>query len=438
MPCSKCNDAVRCCCLPRLHKPQSQAAAPPTNAFGEMSLAAGSSAAQNEGAQTSPKNLMGRPAVSGGQRKRQFWFSFYAHLVLYPRNAAYWDDSSREQFLRGLGTIFPMRTAFKHPRAKQTGVAGREQGEGKREWQVLEIRSLAKPIFMPDPSYQHRIPGWHIKLVSPDILFNERSEWKYEIQQSWLAYIHRQCTLTMPMEMVDQRSGVKVFGEPDYTVADLKRIARAVIYFEEPLNQYFFTFGYSGNRRDRINNRADNPAFKGKDLRQILMWIEYSDKAKVSSTTYWNRIFPVPPASKGYWWSYTQTSQQGGCIEMAKPAAWYDWAHAVKWVESTVSFVQAALACPSSQRLRQYEISEKGLGEFVKTANGRDLEIIHRDTMDACDIRGISGGMGPCRRREILQPPNRAAGGAGSGGPDLANEAALGLGVLVATTGLRV
>ncbi|ERF73066.1 hypothetical protein EPUS_08714 [Endocarpon pusillum Z07020] len=354
-----------------------------------MSLAAGSTTAQNEGAQTSPKIPMGRPAVSGGQRKRQFWFSFYAHLVLFPRNAAYWDDSSREQFLRGLGTTFPMRTSFKHPRAKQTGVPGREQSEGKREWKVHEIHSLPKPISMPDPSYQHRIPGWHTKLLSPDILFNERSEWKNEIQQSWQAYIQSQCTLTMPMEMVDQRSGVKVFVEPDYTVADLKRIARAVIYFEDPLNQYFFTFPYDGNRRDRTNNRADNPAFKGKDLRQILMLIEYFDKATVNPTTYWNRIFPVPPASKGYWWSYTKTRQQGGCIEMAKPAAWYGWEHAVKWVESTVYFVQAALACPSSQRLRQYEISEKGLGEFVQTANGRDLETIHRDTMDACHKRDI-------------------------------------------------
>ena len=160
MPCSKCKDAVRCCCLPRLHKPQSQGAAPQTNAFGEMSLAAPSSAAQNERAQTSQRNLMSRPTISGGRRKRQFWFSFYAHLVLYPKNTAYWDNSSREQFLRGLGTTFPMRTPFKHPRAKQTGVAGRDQGEeGKREWKVDGIHSLAKPISIPDPSYQHRIPG---------------------------------------------------------------------------------------------------------------------------------------------------------------------------------------------------------------------------------------------------------------------------------------
>lgn len=229
----------------------------------------------------------------------------------------------------------------------------------------------------------------HTELVSPDILFDEHSEWIYEIQQSWLAYIQKQCTLTMPMEMVDQRSGVKVFGEPDYTVADLKRIARAVIYFEEPLNQYFFTSRSDGRRYDKINNRADNPVFKGRDSQEILMMIEYFDRAKVNPPTYWNRLFPVPAASKGYWWSYTRTSQQGGCIEMAKPAAWYGWEYAVKWVESTVYFVQAALACPSSQRLRQYEISEKGLGEFVKTINGRDLETIHRDAMDACVKRNV-------------------------------------------------
>ena len=277
----------------------------------------------------------------------------------------------------------------------------------------------------------------HTELVSPDILFNEDPEWKYEIEQSWLAYIQKKCTLSMPTEMVDQRSGVKVFGEPDYTVADLRRIAQAVIYFEEPLNQYFFTFRYDGRRRDRINNRADNPAFKGKDSHQILTMIENVDKAKASPTTYWNRIFPVPPASKGYWWSYTKTSRHGGCIEMAKPAAWYGWEHAVKWVESTVYFVQAALACPSLQRLRQYEISEKGLGEFVKTANGRDLETIHRDTMEACGKRDIRRD-GPLKEARNPAAANRAGGGAGFGGTDLANEAAIGLETLIATVGLRV
>lgn len=158
MPCYECNDAVRCCCLSRLHKPQSQGAAPPTKAFAEMSLAPGSNAGQTH-ARTSKRNPVGCPTVSAGPRRRQFWFSFYAHLILYPRNAAYWDDSSREQFLSGLGTTFPPRTLFKHPRAQQMRVTGRNQGEDEREWKVQEIHALAKPVSMADAYYQHRIPG---------------------------------------------------------------------------------------------------------------------------------------------------------------------------------------------------------------------------------------------------------------------------------------
>lgn len=260
-------------------------------------------------------------------------------------------------------------------------------------------------------------------LVSPDMMFNENSKWKYEIQQSWEAYIEKKCTLTMPVESDDHRSGVKVFGEPDYTVADLRRIARAVVYFEKPLNEYFFTFRSKRSRHDRINNRADNPTFKGKDLDQILLMIESVDRPIGNPITYWNRIFPVPPASEGYWWSYTKTSQHGGCIEMTKPAAWYGWEHAVKWVESTMCFVQAALLCPSSRQLRQYEVSEKGLDQFVMLANRRDLDTIHRETMDLCNRRTASRD-GPAKKTRGL-----AAAGRGRAGTDLANEVATHLGV---------
>ena len=287
-------------------------------------------------------------------------------------------------------------------------------------------------------------PG-HTVLVSPDMLFNDDSEWKYEIQQSWEAYIERKCILAMPMERVDHRSGVKVFGEPDYTVADLRRIAAAVIYFEGPLNEYFSTFRGDGGRHDRISNRADNPTFKGKDINQILTMIEDANKPKGDPATYWNRIFPVPPGSQGYWWSYTKTSQHGGCIEMTKPAAWYGWKHAVKWVESTMCFVQAALLCPSLRQLRRYQVSEKGLGHFLKMAHGRDLEEIHRDTMDARNQRPISRD-GPLKKIRGLVAPSRGGGGgrgrgggggggvegrgrrAGSGGTDLAKEAEIHLG----------
>jgi hypothetical protein len=226
-------------------------------------------------------------------------------------------------------------------------------GKASHRREIPEGGSIPFPIRVrhKDVKVTSIISGY-AEVVSREISFKPRSHWEREIQDPWMAHLAKNCNITMPMGLVDHRSAAKVFMEPDYTIADLKRIARAIVHFEGVLNEYFSSFREDGRRHGRLSNHADNAAFKGKDRTQITSMMDNADESRGITMAFWKSMFPVPPGSKGYWWSYIQTSQ-GGCIEMAKPAAWWSWEHATKWAGGTISFVQATLACPSLQALRQ-------------------------------------------------------------------------------------
>jgi hypothetical protein len=52
-----------------------------------------------------------------------------------------------------------------------------------------------------------------------------------------MAHLAKNCNIHLPMGLVGHRRAVKVFTEPEYTIADLKRTARAIAHFEEVLKE---------------------------------------------------------------------------------------------------------------------------------------------------------------------------------------------------------
>jgi hypothetical protein len=257
----------------------------------------------------------------------------------------------------------------------------------------LATRKYASPF--PRHTWLHRVSStFHVHSENPEAKFNEPTQltraaaekltlrsplfntatnphWRDAVTEAW-AYLTRnyeiqggnQCLTTIGLQYV-----------PDAPALQLRRIAQAIIHFEPVLD--LFMPDRAGSEVVRRRNWRDNPMLGQdnttqaeaidliQDIRTTVVGGHGSPESLLSSIMGYDTIC----TQRRYIW-YLAHNHLMDLITFSKPVVCDTAEDAIRWTGLILSFVQAALACPSPAHLQRIAMTRCGLQYFLSNNQG--------------------------------------------------------------------
>ena len=222
-----------------------------------------------------------------------------------------------------------------------------------------------------------------LELVSPILHFQAGYHFRDFVNGVW-EVIHAACLIE-----TNTWCGTHVHVSPDndYTLDQMKSVARAVLYFESALNALV--------PADRLKSKfcksfhASNPNFKGKTMDKCVALVD-ATKNNVAVIELMNN------PDRCFAWNF-QNLWQGRplTIEFRQAPGVASSADALAWAEFAVTFVGAAIkAAGSHKALQKYAINVGGLAAFLKNgvvSGVSDARVLAKITGKAKDSAKIDG-----------------------------------------------
>lgn len=196
-----------------------------------------------------------------------------------------------------------------------------------------------------------------IELVSPIFQASRGSTWRKQVEEMW-KFLGQYYDITG-----GQSCGTHfhISIEPCFTLPQLKRIAQAAIQFE-PAIEALIPASRRGNKYAK-SNWLDNPSLGHYNLSRS----ECIDKiAKVRNAEELVEMMG-DTFDRDYSWNFTSLRcLKKPTLEFRKPPVCTTVEQTLGWAEFTISFVQAAIKCSTSERLHQVPPTVQGLRWFLE------------------------------------------------------------------------
>lgn len=197
-----------------------------------------------------------------------------------------------------------------------------------------------------------------MELVSPKFDVRPQSEWRKNVESTW-AWLQQNYFISS-----NDLCGthIHVSLKPVYELADLQRIACAVIHFETAF-EALMPPERRGNAFAKSNWLA-SPVLAQRGLSR-------ADSIALIEQGRWmdEALEPVQRfGDRDYAWNFESLIKHG-TIEFRKPPPSLTGDEALGWAELTLNFIQAAIQYGTSERLQKVPSTVRGLRWFLRQVN---------------------------------------------------------------------
>ena len=204
-------------------------------------------------------------------------------------------------------------------------------------------------------------------------MFNtaEHPRWREAVNQTW-SYLTRYYQIRGDSQCA---TTIRLHCDPSFSAAQLKRIGQAIIHFEPVLD--LFMPDRAGTEIVCKRNWRDNPFLRRDNLTQAgsIAFIERIPNIQVDrvgpSPENWVTILmghdTVWDGTRYVW--YLQ-NRQTNVTTFCKPVVCERAEDAIHWSDLVLSFIRAALACPTPARLQRIAMNPFGLRYFLSNDLG--------------------------------------------------------------------
>lgn len=204
-----------------------------------------------------------------------------------------------------------------------------------------------------------------VALVSPDFTLLPGAPWRQEIEMvwGWLGYFY---TIT---ERNYRSTQIHVsLGQSPLTCTEFRQLAQAVVHFE-PAFEVLTGVGRRSNRFAKSNwadshylaqdgrSRADSIVYLSRESRLNYL-VTAMHGSRQGNHFAWGFDSLAAPGYHEKWFTYR------------KPPAATSGEEVLAWAELTVTFIQAALACPGPEALQRVPATIGGLTWFTRSFKG--------------------------------------------------------------------
>lgn len=213
-----------------------------------------------------------------------------------------------------------------------------------------------------------------MEIVSPVFTYKPSSTWRDDAR-TLFSSLSNEVFL-----QVNESCGLHVHISPDgediWTLRDLKRLSRAMIYFEPAIERLV-----PSHRRQNFwarSNRHDNPKLEWKDNSEILQMIDQCETLEDVVSLMNNG------SNRNFAWNFTNIYSGGiFTIEFRRGPGATQVNTCLQWVEFVVSLAHAAKCGGTKSELAAYTRDVEGMMHFFRGYPVADGNILIRDSLFA-------------------------------------------------------